>query len=267
MWLEWGVSADYIVRGVMAGRKSETAWIVVDYLSTLGPVLPYLAIIFFLALTGAGLPVPEEVPIVAAGVLASGAHPDMKLNVTIAFICCVIGALLGDTLVYAAGRLLGRSFFRRHKWYAMMMHEDREKQMEDLIQRHGLKVFFAARFMIGVRAPVYMAAGVIRVPLARFLLVDGIAATVVVGLVFGLSYRYGEQIRWLVREFSIAVTVIGITVALAALVVYFWRRRRRQHPPSINGAAGGDLPARDDLPHPGTPGLPGDDTRAARMSA
>ena len=248
----------------MPGRKSGTAWIVVDYLSTLGPVLPYLAIICFLALTGAGLPIPEEVPIVAAGVLASGAHPDMKLNVTIAFVCCVIGALLGDTLVYAAGRLLGRSFFRRHKWYAMMMHEDREKQMEDLINRHGLKVFFVARFMIGIRAPVYMAAGVMRVPLARFLLVDGIAATVVVGLVFGLSYHYGEQIAGLlVREFSIAMTVLGIGAVLTALVVYFWRRRRRQ-PPSINGPAGGDLPIGDQRPNSS---LPTDDTRAARMSA
>ncbi|MCE9555027.1 MAG: DedA family protein [Planctomycetes bacterium] len=235
----------------------------IEYLSTLGPVLPYLVIICFLALTGAGLPVPEEVPIVAAGVLASGAHPDLKLNVTIALICCIIGALLGDTLVYAAGRLLGRSFFRRHKWYAMMMHEDREKQMEDLIDRHGLKVFFVARFMIGIRAPVYMAAGVMRVPLARFLLVDGIAATVVVGLVFGLSYRYGEQIRWLVHEFSIVVTIIGIVAILTALVIYFWRRGRRQ-PPSINGQAGSDPPTGDQRPNGS---LPSDDTRAARMSA
>jgi len=236
---------------------------VIDYLSTLGPVLPYLAIICFLALTGAGLPIPEEVPIVAAGVLASGAHPDMHLNVTLAFIACVIGALLGDTLVYSAGRLLGRNFFRQHKWFAMMMHEDRERQMEDLIERHGLKVFFAARFMIGVRAPIYLAAGVMRVPLARFLLVDSIAATVVVGLVFGLSFRYGEQIRWLVHEFSIAVTVIGITAVLTAIAVYFWRRRGRR-PPSINGGAGDACPT-DEL-RPDTP-LPTDDSRAARMSA
>ena len=238
----------------------------IEYLSTLGPVLPYLAIICFLALTGAGLPVPEEVPIVAAGVLASGAHPDLKLNVLIAFICCVVGALLGDTLVYAAGRLLGRSFFRRHKLYAMLMHEDREKQMEDLIDRHGLKVFFVARFMIGIRAPVYMAAGVMRVPLARFLLVDGIAATVVVGLVFGLSYHYGEQIAGLlVREFSIAVTAIGVAAVLTAIAIFFWRRRRRQ-PPSVGGLAGDDPTPGEQHPNPSTPGLPSDDTRAARMS-
>jgi len=227
-------------------------------------VWPYLTIVLFLVLTGAGLPVPEEVPIVAAGVLASEAtSPDIRLNVWIALACCVAGALMGDTLVYTAGRLLGHSFFRRHKWYAMLMHEDREKQMEDFIRRHGLKAFFAARFMIGVRAPIYMAAGVMRVPLARFLIVDGIAATVVVGIVFGLSYRYGEQIRWLVREFSIGVTILGIAAVVTALAIYYWRRRHRQ-PPAAGEAGGADAPSPDERT---TSPLPSDDSRAARMSA
>lgn len=225
-------------------------------------VWPYLTIVIFLILTGAGLPVPEEVPIVAAGVLASGANPDIQLNVWIALVCCIVGALLGDTLVYAAGRLLGHSFFRRHKWYAMLMHEDREKQMEDFIRRHGLKAFFAARFMIGVRAPIYMAAGVMRVPLARFLIADGIAATVVVGTVFGLSYRYGEQIRWLVREFSIGVTILGVAAVVAAVAIYFWRRRGQ--PPSANGLEESEPATPDECSN--AP-LPSDDSRAARKSA
>jgi membrane protein DedA with SNARE-associated domain len=224
-------------------------------------VWPYLTIVVLLILTGAGLPMPEEVPIMAAGVLSSSDNPEIRLNVWIALICCVVGALAGDTLVYAAGRLLGHSFFRRHKWYAMLMHEDREKQMEDFIRRHGLKAFFAARFMIGVRAPIYMAAGVMRVPLARFLLVDGIAATVVVGIVFGLSYRYGEQIRWLVREFSIGVTILGVGAVITAVAIYFWRRRGQ--PPSASGLENDESSARGEH---SSPSLPADDSRAARMS-
>lgn len=234
-------------------------------ISTLGPdtIFPYLAIVFVLVLTGAGLPIPEEVPIVAAGVLASGADPGIRFNVTIAaFLACIVGAILGDTLVYAAGRFLGVNFFRRHKWFAKMMHEDREKQMEALILRHGWKVFFAARFMIGVRAPVYMAAGVMRVPLIRFLLIDGIAATIVVGIVFGLSYRYGEQIRWIFQEFTIGVTVLAVVAVLTAMAIFWWRRRRQ--PPLLAGSAkdANDVEGQDKAAK-----LPVDDTRAARMSA
>ena len=264
MWLEWPVGGGWPAKSAsftgLVPTRTWIFWHVFEYLSTSGGIWPYLAIVFFLVLTGSGLPIPEEVPIVAAGVLAAKGHLDPWW----ALAACVVGALLGDLLVYSGGRLLGRNFFRKHKWFALLLHEDREKQMEDLIRRHGWKVFFAARFMIGVRAPVYMAAGVMRVPLLRFLLMDGIAATVVVAIVFGLSYHYGPTIGRLVHEFTIGATILGIAAVLAAIAFFWWHRRRRQ-PPSVaaapahaNNAPGGDRP---DAPSPA------DDTRRARISA
>ncbi|MCE9544397.1 MAG: DedA family protein [Planctomycetia bacterium] len=232
----------------------------IDYLSTLGPVFPYVAIVLFLALTGAGLPVPEEVFIVAAGMLSVAGRQGVELSAPVAFACCVLGALLGDNIVYAAGRYLGRSFFQRHRWFARWLNEDRERQMEALIKKHGLKMFFAARFMIGVRAPIYVAAGLMRVPWPRFLLVDTISATVVVGTVFGLSYRYGEQIRRLVREFSIGMTVLGVVAVAIATTVYFVRSRRPPTPPHDDED---DSQSDDSLP--GKPGA--DDSRVAQLSA
>ena len=61
----------------------------------------YLGIIVILILTGAGLPLPEEVPVIAAGVLSSHGTMDPWL----AFFSCVIGALGGrysDVLAWAA---------------------------------------------------------------------------------------------------------------------------------------------------------------------
>jgi membrane protein DedA with SNARE-associated domain len=189
-----------------------------------GPTFYYTAIVGFLILTGGGLPIPEEVPIVAAGVLSS----TNELNVYIAFSCCLVGALLGDMLVYGIGRYLGTSFFRRHPRFAHLLHEEREKQMERLIKSHGIKVFFVARFMVGVRGPIYLAAGVMRIPFVRFLIVDAICATMVVSVVFWLSYFYGEWVGGFIRKSQWGITILVTTAAIVVLLIFYFRRRRHK---------------------------------------
>jgi membrane protein DedA with SNARE-associated domain len=59
----------------------------------------YLGIVVFLVLTGCGMPVPEEVAIVLAGVLSAQGH----LSAGPALVACLVGALLGDAIIYAIG--------------------------------------------------------------------------------------------------------------------------------------------------------------------
>jgi membrane protein DedA with SNARE-associated domain len=81
--------------------------------------------------------------------------------------------------------------------------------------------------MVGVRSPVYLSAGVLRVGFWRFILMDLFCATAVVGLFFGLSYLYGEQIVHLARDAELWFTllVIGIVLVVGG---YFYNRRRRR---------------------------------------
>src|SRR5262245_16433896 len=120
----------------------------------------YLGIILILVLTGSGLPIPEEVPIIAAGVASSLG----KLDPRWAFAACLIGAILGDSVLYGIGYTFGRSLITRHPRFAHLLHAEREAKIEQMIRRHGLKVFFLSRFMVGIRAPVYLAAGTLRMP-------------------------------------------------------------------------------------------------------
>ncbi len=192
-------------------------------------VYSYLGIILFLVLTGCGLPVPEEVPIIAAGVAASLG----KLNPLLAFGACLIGALMGDTIMYAMGRYFGRGLLRRGGLFAKILNEETEARAEGMIRQHGLKVFFLARFLVGVRAPMYIATGILRVPLARFLFIDSICATVVIGTVFGLSWYYGKHFEgvweW-VRQSQIAFTLAMLAVAAIVGIYLLWvvYRRRKE---------------------------------------
>jgi membrane protein DedA with SNARE-associated domain len=183
----------------------------------------YLLIGLVLVLTGAGLPVPEEVPIITAGIMAGHG----QLNPWLAFVACLLGALTGDCLMYYIGYHFGRSVVREHRYWARLVTPQREAQMEEMISRHGLKALFLARFLVGLRSPVYLAAGILRVPFRRFFLFDLFCATAVIGTFFTLSYYYGQTITHWIRRAEIAITV-AVVLAVVTLGVYLWRVHRRR---------------------------------------
>jgi membrane protein DedA with SNARE-associated domain len=184
--------------------------------------ISYLGIILVLILTGSGLPIPEEVPIVAAGIASSVG----TLNPWGAFFACLIGALAGDSVIYFIGYHFGHSLVTRHPRFAHLLHAEREAKIEEMIRKHGLKVFFLSRFMVGIRAPVYLTAGILRMSFRRFMLIDAVCATAVVGVFFWLSYAYGDRVATWIRRSEIAGTV-GVVVAIAAVVLFFiWKRSR-----------------------------------------
>lgn len=184
----------------------------------------YLGIVLFLTLTGLGLPIPEEVPIVAAGVASkAGALVWWK-----ALLACLVGALLGDSLMYGIGRFFGARVLREHPWWSGFLTAEREKTIEDLINRHGIKAFFVARFLVGLRSPFYLTAGILRVKYRWFLFADFICATVVIGGFFGLAYLFGERITGLIHSAEQGVTlVVVLTVIIVAVIAFFSFRRRR----------------------------------------
>ena len=63
----------------------------------------YLGLFVVLMLCGLGMPIPEEVAIVLAGVLSA----EEKLYWGWALLACLVGALLGDSVMYLIGRQVG----------------------------------------------------------------------------------------------------------------------------------------------------------------
>lgn len=183
----------------------------------------YLAFTFVLLMTGFGLPVPEEVPVVVAGVLAS--HGQLKP--WLAFVACLVGILGGDCAIYGIGRHFGRNLIMTHPYWARLVKPEREAHIEEMIHRHGLKTLFIARLLIVLRTPVYLTAGILRMPFRRFLLYDVVCATTVVGTFFLMSYGYGHEITRWIRRAEILITVI-VVLAAAGVAIYLWRRHRRR---------------------------------------
>ncbi len=223
----------------------------------------YLGIVVFLILTGCGLPVPEELAYIYAGIATAFG----SLNLFLAAAACLVGALLGDLVMYGTGRLFGRGLLRRRGWLSHWLNEKNEARAEEMIHRHGLKVFLLGRFLVGVRAPMYVAAGVLRMRLARFLLIDGICASIVIAVVFGLSWLLGwflqgryssaealqDHVLWYVRRSELALTLLVLAAAAAVglYALWVWRSRKAlpQEAPATERSA---VPADPSPVAPGT---------------
>ena len=195
-------------------------------LDLFGEHISYAGIVIALILTGVGLPIPEELIVILAGV---GASQEL-LNPWLAFAACLVGALLGDLATYGIGHHFGHNVLREHPRFAGFLTPERERQIEKMIQEHGLKVFFLARFLVGLRSPMYLTAGILRVPFRRFIVVDTLCATTVIATFYWLSYRFSAQIQgwwqW-IRHAEVAFT-IAIAVAVVGVVLYFYIRHRRR---------------------------------------
>jgi membrane protein DedA with SNARE-associated domain len=205
----------------------------------------YLGIFVFLVLTGCGLPIPEEVPIIAAGVMSRG-----TLNPGMALVTCIAGAVVGDMMMYALGRHFGRGILKKQGYLHSLLSAEREHEIERQFRLHGLKVLFAARFLVGIRSPIYITAGILKVPFQRFVMADMLCATIVIPLFFGVSYLFADQIQtlwqWL-RTAELAVTAALVVGAIAAYFVVRYVRKRRAAQQAAEAPA--DLPPRLSADH------------------
>ena len=183
----------------------------------------YVGIIVYMILTGCGFPMPEEVAIIGGGVLA--AKGELRWEFTLGAL--LIGALVGDMVMYYLGRHFGRRLLDKNKFFNRMITPEREKKMEVLLAKHGAKVLLLTRFMVGVRGPMYITAGILKVPFKKFVLADAFCATLVVTLFFGLSYVFGQKIDSIIHtgEGWITIIVLSAVVLIGGGALWYQLRR------------------------------------------
>jgi membrane protein DedA with SNARE-associated domain len=189
----------------------------------------YLGIIVYMILTGCGLPMPEEVAIIAGGALAASGQLDPWYTLA----SLLIGALLGDCVMYYIGYHFGRRILKANRLCAAYLTPEREQKVEALLSRHGSKVLFVARFLVGLRGPIYITAGILKMPFRNFVLADLVCATVVVTLFYGLSFYFGQSIMRIIHDGEGVFTLVVITLAVIGGGIFLWYQLRRKKMPGM----------------------------------
>jgi membrane protein DedA with SNARE-associated domain len=180
--------------------------------------------LFFLfgivCLESAGLWLPGETALIAAGVYASEGHLPIAGVIAVA----AVAAIIGDNIGYWIGREGGRRAIDR--WAPLKRFGDRViPPAERFFDRHGGKAVFLARFFGGVRVTGAWMAGISRMPWWRFLAwnaLGGIVWAIGVGLV---AYYVGKAAADALARYGVyGGIVVAVLVVLAIAGVHVWRR-------------------------------------------
>ena len=188
--------------------------------------LPYLGVVLILAISGFGAPIPEDLPLLLGGYLCGIGKADIRIMLPVTFIA-VLGA---DLMVYYMGRRYGHHV-PRLPLLKKYLSESRLNKAELSFHRHGGKTLFIARFMPGMRAPIYFSAGAFKIPFWKMLAFDGLAAVLSVPLWVLAAWYFARTVDWeTIQETSFTVQLVivtGLVACIAAVVCWKLLRQRK----------------------------------------
>ena len=196
-----------------------------------GDIPPPHGIALFLILCAVAVAtlVSEDLTCIVVGLMAAQG----RLPLVAGVLACSVGIFIGDMLLFAAGRWLGRPVIERAplKW---LIRPEQVELSSRWFNRRGPIVIGISRFVPGMRLPTYFAAGLLRTSVLRFGGYFALAVAVWTPILVGLSAWIGKSVfgyfDFLERHLLTALVVLGvwILVVVKLLVPLFtWRGRRR----------------------------------------
>lgn len=186
----------------------------------------YIAVFIALLLCGAGIPLPEDITLVAGGVIAGLGYANVHTMAAVT----MVGVLVGDAGMFLLGHYYGEHILQWRP-IALLMPPRRYAKMQQKFERYGNRLLFFARFLPGMRTAVYITAGAThRISFWRFLMLDSLAALISVPFWVYLGYFGANRREWLgtwMRRGQSSLWLLGSAVVLVMLVLW-WRHRNRK---------------------------------------
>src|SRR5262245_7559268 len=188
---------------------------------------PYLGLAVVFLLCGIGLPLPEEIVLLAAGyVCATSEHATLPLMM----LWCAGAILAGDLIPYILGRVFGVRLLRL-RWLRWFVTRKRLASFDRWFRRRGDLVILISRFLAGLRIVALFTAGTMKMPWTRFVMLDGIGIVLMVPALTLLGYHSASFIERMIAivqkvERGILFGILGGSL-LVATALWFWRRRKQ----------------------------------------
>lgn len=178
------------------------------WLDTIPPMAVYGVLLLVIGIESMGIPLPGEVALVSASLLAaSGAVSPWGVAAGAA-----AGAIIGDSAGYAIGRKGGRPLFDKiGRRFPKHMGPEKIDRAQRVFQKHGLWAVFFGRFVMLLRILAGPLAGWLRLPYPRFLLANaggGIlwagGTTFAIYLLGAAAERYLKSASWILLAAVVA---------------------------------------------------------------
>jgi membrane protein DedA with SNARE-associated domain len=194
------------------------AWVQVEQH---GPIWLFL----LLFLSGAGLPLPEDVPLIAAGVSIAKGGMSWMVAGPVAW----VAMMLGDTMLYVLGYIFGYRVVHlpiigRH------VSEAHLKKCEKWFYRWGLWAVGIGRMFAGIRSAIVVTAGTMRFRYDKLILADSVAAIISGGGFMILGYWAGQhsgQVRPFVEHYRNIFMLVAMSAGLTLAIVLWLKNKRK----------------------------------------
>lgn len=185
----------------------------------------YPGLFLLITLESTLVPIPSELVMPFAGVLASRG----ELSLPVILIINTTAALLGSGISYWIGAAGGKPLLLRYGKYALIRAKDIE-MTERFFARHGKATILVGRFLPVVRHIISVPAGIARMPLVPFFTQTFIGSTIWGSILIILGYHFGESFLETAKSLKHIDLIVGVVIlgVLLALAIRFMVRRRRE---------------------------------------
>ena len=146
-------------------------------------------------------------------------------NVWIVLILSILGDLIGDLLFYGAGYKWGMTFVN-HVGRHIGITRKLVLRLEKFFVTHGGKTIFMVKATTGLCWATFVAAGIVKMPLKRFVMFSFFGGVMWSGFLVGIGYFFGYLYEQIAYYITYAGWVIfGIAVAVLMMISVFKKQK------------------------------------------
>lgn len=192
--------------------------------STLVEHFPYIGIFLLLILGGVGLPFPEDATLILTGFLVA----QNVIKPVQAFLAVYAGLLISDFFLYWVGQKYGRMLVL-HKRFQKIISQEQLAKLEEKFRRRGVWVVLIGRHFLGLRAQIFLVAGVMRMSATKFLLADGATSLLTIALMGGIGYAGGNSVEILKKNVKRIehIAILIFAILFTAWIVYKYFKKQK----------------------------------------
>jgi membrane protein DedA with SNARE-associated domain len=187
-------------------------------LQTIPPWAVYVVVGVIIGLESLGIPLPGEIALVTAALLASRHTLDISpVGVGVA---ATLGAIIGDTIGYSIGHRYGMGLFQRlGKRFPKHFGPGHVALAKQLFTRWGVWAVFFGRFVALLRIFAGPLAGALKMPYPKFLAANATGAVFWAGGTTAVVYYLGLAAEKWMSRFSWIALVLAIVAGVVFTLV------------------------------------------------
>lgn len=193
------------------------------------PSYVYTFICCFMFAASFGLPIPEELTLVSAGLVAYMAHhPDLfpppyagahGVDTLTLCVVCFLAVFVSDMVVFLLGKIFGARIIKT-RFFQRQVAGSAFDKINSWFQKYGGWACGIFRFTPGLRFPGHLSCGLLGIPMWKFCAIDGMAAIISVPTQVYIVATYGGDVLKYLKEFKIVLA----SIFAIALVVWLIRK-------------------------------------------